>query len=167
MKTLKSVLLVSIMMFAIFATNIFPQVKVMPKFDKGDGALLVTLPATNVDSVTTSTTVVQSKWFDLSPYLAQSWTTYPVYYTKLYTSTDGKPYITTTIEFTNNQDSVWAADTLGGVKDSLETLYKGSLTITGNKGKYARIVCKGDSVSATIKNRADATATVNLLFTKP
>lgn len=167
MKTLKSVLLVSIMTFAIFATNVFPQVKVMPDFDKGDGALLITLPATNVDSVTTSTTVVQSKWFDLSPYLAQSWSTYPVYYTKLYTSADGKPYITTVLEFSNNQDSVWAADTLGGVKDSLETMYKGTLSITGNKGKYMRIKCVGESKSATLKNRADAIATVDLLFTKP
>lgn len=148
-----------IIIFALLAL-VTPAQKI--NIDKNDNAVLITMEA-NVDSLST----VTSKWFSIPEYLTHSLYTYPVNYTKMQNSVSGKPYITVTVEGSNDQVNVAVIDTIGGVQDSLETLYSGNTNFNNKKFWYYRIKFKGESKSGSLKNRKDATLRTDLLFVRP
>ena len=130
-------------------------------FDKGDNSLRVKYTA-DVDSLTTTT----SDWFSIADYLGLSLITYPVNYSKIQSSADGKPHITVTVEGSNDQTNVVIVDTVGTVGDSLETIYSGNTNFNNKKFWYYRLKYTGTGTGA-FANKSDATLRTDLVFIKP
>lgn len=129
--------------------------------EKSQNAVLVSYSA-DVDS----NAVVYSEWFSVPDYLPYSLYTYPVNYTKIQSSTLGKPCITVTLERSNDQSNVIITDTIGTIRDSLETLYNGTANFNNGKSWYYRLKFTGETATAT-KNRSDATCKTDLVFIRP
>lgn len=144
---------------AFFTSDLFCQ---SIKTETIDNTIKISF-SSPVDSLNT----VRSNWFAVPEYLSHSLSTYPVNYTKIQNSASAKPYITVMIEGSNDQVNVAVVDTIGGSLDSLETLYSGTANLNEKKFWYYRIVYKGESKSATLKNRKDATLRTDLLFIRP
>lgn len=129
----------------------------------GDNAIKVTFDS-DVDSLDT----VTSDWFTLPGYIAYSSYDYPVHFTKIQTSTAGKPYVTATLEGSNDQVNIVVVDTIGTIVDSLETLYSSTINLNNKKLWYFRVKHKGESVpTSDQKNRSDTVVKTDLLFITP
>lgn len=131
------------------------------EIEKQDNAVMVSFDA-DVDSIIT----VTSDWFSIPEYLSHSLYTYPVSYTKIQSSVAGKPHITVTVERSNDQTNVIAADTIGTVGDSLETLYSGTANFNNGKSWYYRFKYVGTG-TGNYANKSDATLKTHLVFIRP
>lgn len=131
------------------------------EIDKNDNAVMVSFDA-EVDSIIT----VTSDWFAIPEYLSHSLITYPPNYTKIQSSTAGKPHITVTLEGSNDQTNVVIVDTVGTVGDSLETIYSGNTNLNNKKFWYYRYKYVGTGTGA-FANKSDATLKSQLVFIRP
>lgn len=160
MKSLKSFFLILSMLFLIIAGCAQAQTAV--DVEKSGKATLITF-----DSICDSTTAVTtSNWFSLGDVLSHSLITYPIYYTKIQSSADGKPHVTVTVEGSNDLSNVVIVDTVGTVGDSLETIYNGNTNFNNKKFWYYRLKYTGTG-SGAYKNRADTILRTDLVFYKP
>jgi hypothetical protein len=131
------------------------------ELEKGNGGSLFVTFSADVDSNAT----VASDPFTIDEFDGASFTTYPINYTKIQSSVSDKPHITATIEGSNDLANWVVIDTVGTPGDSLETLYKGTLTLNdtsyNNKFHYYRVKYVGLDT-----NRDDATCRTDYVFAK-
>ncbi len=158
MKTSK-IILTLLTALLLFASVSFAQVKVYTDGDSRNNAESFYVSSVAVDTNAT----VYSKWFSAQSYLGNSFYTYPVTYDKIQTSTLGKPYITVTLQGSNDLSNIVTIDTIGTVSDSLETLYTGTTDLNNKKFLFYRLKFVGEE-----GNRSDAVINrLDLLFTRP
>lgn len=144
------VFLLLTVVFALSAAQLLKAQDVEVTVEEFDGkGLLISFPSTNLDSTATLTTTS----FMLAGYDYLSFASYPVYWSRLLTSTTGKPRVLSVLKGTNTPSvtTSWQlVDTSSVNADSTETWGNGSMDFNSKKFAYYRW-----EVTGTAGNRSD------------
>ncbi|MEW5799968.1 MAG: hypothetical protein AB1728_13285 [Bacteroidota bacterium] len=114
-----------------------------------------------IDSVNSYT----SKSFTLAGFQGESFATYPVRYRYRNVSAAGKPFVTHIIQGTLGDTTWFNIDTLC-VKDSSETLVRGTIDFNGEKCYAYRLVSSGGTSGDGGKNRSDTVSEVTFFVAR-
>lgn len=95
--------------------------------------------AGTVDSLMNDT----SKTFTFAGYQGESWYVNPIQYSKKLNAVHGKPYVTTIFQGLLDSANWVNIDTLG-VKDSIETVQRGTIDLNNLKCRLYRIIVKAE-----------------------
>lgn len=157
MKTLKSFFAL-LLFVSLFSTQIFSQWvdnTEATQFDNGVSLYF--------NLVVDSTDTYNSEAFTLSKYDNDLWTTYPMSYSRIITSTLGTPYVTCLVQYSPVEataSTYWTTiDTLF-LKDSIETFASGTFNLNDSKKPYYRLRFVGDANGALTNNRSDSNTKV-------
>jgi len=152
-------LFLSLLIFILLTSLIQSQENVT--IEKSTDYLTVSW-STAVDSNST----VYTKPFSLRSFDAVDWYTYPIHFSKLQSSVKNKPFITVTIEGSDDNFVTYkTVDTVGTLSDSLETLYAG--VINCNPTTFGKFYTYRLKAIGTTDNRSDAILKVFLHLTVP
>jgi len=107
----------------------------------------------SVDSVVVDTSAV----FTFAGYQGESWYVNPIQYSKVLTSSSGKPYVTIIIQ--GQIDGNWVSvDTIGIPKDSIETVQRSTTDFNNLKcSQYRAIISGTQNAAGTFNNPDDST----------
>jgi hypothetical protein len=111
----------------------------------GNRSYFTQFPSTLIDSVTN----VYSEVFTLNGWDQGLSSSNPVHWTRILTSTKGKPRITVIVQGSNDETNWLSVDTLSVKNDSTETFGYGTMSFNTYKYAYYRFKVQGDSGNRT------------------